>query len=215
MRKVRKLCASLVAIAALALIAATTVAAGSPHATYTCVKVKENGKSDVRVQVPESAVGGLTNAGFTCVADAVHESEDEDEGPGNEPGPTNEPSESEDEDPANEPGPSNEQELGSGQGSSGVAEVGVPEEARSLYCSTNGPAFRANGEGMGIALNLFSSQGALLVEMGLATQAIFYQGIGASCDLLPGFTYSGTWVDNVGEVVPGVAVYPLYVPTTG
>ena len=40
--------------------------------------------------------------------------------------------------------------------------------------------------------------------------ANFYQGIGASCDLLPGFTYSGVWVDHVGDVVPGVAVYPLF-----
>jgi hypothetical protein len=35
--------------------------------------------------------------------------------------------------------------------------------------------------------------------------------MGASCDVLPGYTYSGTWVDHVGNVVPGVAVYPLYV----
>ena len=64
---------------------------------------------------------------------------------------------------------------------------------------------------MGIALNLLDSQGALLVEMGLAEPANFYQGIGASCDALPGFKYSGLWVDHVGEVVPGVAVYPLFV----
>jgi len=58
------------------------------------------------------------------------------------------------------------------------------------------------------SLNLPDSQGALLVEQGLATPAIFYEGIGASCDLLPGFTFSGTWVDHVGDVVTGVAVYP-------
>jgi len=64
------------------------------------------------------------------------------------------------------------------------------------------------------SLNLPDSQGALLVEQGLATPAIFYEGIGASCDLLPGFTFSGTWVDHVGDVVTGVAVYPYFVPAT-
>ena len=33
----------------------------------------------------------------------------------------------------------------------------------------------------------------------------------SSCDSLPGFKNPGLWVDNVGDVVPGVAVYPLYV----
>lgn len=196
MRRMRRVSAALLAIAALALFAATTVASGNPHATYTCVKVKQNGDSDVRVSVPEPAVSGLTNAGFTCVADTPGEGEGE----------------GEIEDPGDDEG---SPDLGSGQGSTGTAEIGLPQEARTLYCSTNGPAFRANGEGMGIALNLFGSQGALLVEMGLATPAIFYQGVGVSCDLLPGFTYSGTWVDNVGDVVPGVAVYPLFVPTSG
>ena len=74
----------------------------------------------------------------------------------------------------------------------------------------NGPAHRANGDGMGIALNLTEAQGELMVEMGLVKPANFYQGIGASCDLLPGFTYSGVWVDHVGDVVPGVGVYPLF-----
>jgi len=87
----------------------------------------------------------------------------------------------------------------------------VAPESRSLYCSTNGPAYRANGEGMGIALNLPDTQGALMVQLGLARPASFYQGIGASCDLLPGFKDSGLWVDHVGDVVPGVAVYPLFV----
>jgi hypothetical protein len=50
---------------------------------------------------------------------------------------------------------------------------------------------------MGIALNLTETQGELMVEMGLVKPANFYQGIGASCDLLPGFTYSGVWVDHV------------------
>ena len=49
---------------------------------------------------------------------------------------------------------------------------------------------------------------------GLATPGIFYAGYGVSCDLLPGFSYSEFWVDHVGDVVPGVAVYPYYVPTT-
>ncbi len=62
-----------------------------------------------------------------------------------------------------------------------------------------------------MALNLFDAQGAHMVEMGLVRRANFYQGIGASCDSLAGFTYSGLWVDHVGNVVPGVAVYPLFV----
>jgi hypothetical protein len=200
MRMIGRLGGALVAIAALALFTATTIAAGSPHATYTCTKIKQNGDSDVRVLVPEPAVGGLTNAGFTCVADAQGDGEGEGGDPVDEGGPDG------------DPGPA---DVDSGPGSIGAAEVEVPQEPRSVYCSTNGPAFRANGDEMGIALNLFSSQGALLVEMGLVTPAIFYQGVGASCDVLPGFTYSGTWVDNVGDVVPGVAVYPLFVPTAG
>jgi hypothetical protein len=209
MRLIRRLSGTLIAIAALALLVATTVAASNPHATYTCVKVKQNGDSDVRVDVPEPAVNGLTNAGFTCVADAVDEPEDE-EDPGN--GEEEDPGNGE-EDPGDEPESGNDPSLDSGQGPWVAAEVAAPQEARSLYCSTNGPALRANGEGMGIALNLFASQGALLVEMGLVTPAIFYEGIGASCDVLPEFTFSGSWVDNVGDLVLGVAVYPLYIPT--
>jgi hypothetical protein len=201
MRTMRKLSIVLIGIAALVLIAATTVASGNPHQTYTCVKVKQNGDEDVRVSVPEPAVSGLTNAGFVCVADVLDQGEGEGEGEG----------EGGDQRLGDNVGPTD----GSGQGSIGGAEIEIAQEARSLYCSTNGPAFRANGEGMGIALNLFSSQGALLVELGLAKPAIFYQGVGASCDVLPGFTYAGTWVDNVGDVVPGVAVYPLFLPTAG
>ena len=92
--------------------------------------------------------------------------------------------------------------------------VEAPSESRSLYCSTSGPVARGNAEGSGIALNLPESQGALLVAKGLATPGIFYAGYGVSCDLLPGFSYSGFWVDHVGDVVPGVAVYPYYAPTT-
>ena len=212
MRTIGRITGALIAIAALALFVATTVAAGNPHQTYTCVKVKRNGDSDVRVSVPEPAVGGLTNAGFTCVADVPDQGDGEEgegEGEEGESGGEGQGDDQGSEDNGGQP------ELGSGQGSIGTAEIETSQEARSLYCSTNGPAFRANGEGMGIALNLFGSQGALLVELGLATPAIFYQGVGASCDVLPGFTYSGTWVDNVGDVVPGVAVYPLFLPTAG
>jgi hypothetical protein len=208
MRLIRRLIGTLIAIAALALLVATTVEASNPNATYTCVKVKQNGDSDVRVDVPEPAVNGLTNAGFTCVADAVDEPEGE-EDPGN--GEEEDPGNDEEADPGHDPESGGEPSLDSGQASV-TAEVAAPQAARSLYCSTNGLAFRANGEGMGIALNLFAAQGALLVEMGLVTPAIFYEGIGASCDVLPGFTFSGSWVDNVGDLVPGVAVYPLYIP---
>jgi hypothetical protein len=191
--KTVRIVACLGAIMALALITAATLAAANPHPTYTCVKVKENGQSDVSVNVPESAVAGLTNAGFTCVANAT---EGEGEDPGNE-------------DPGDDPG------SDPAITSSGATEVHVPQGQRSLYCSTNGRAFRANGEGMGIALNLLDEQGQLMVEMGLVTPASFYQGIGATCDVLPGFKSSGVWVDHVGDVVPGVAVYPLFIPTSG
>ena len=50
-----------------------------------------------------------------------------------------------------------------------------------------------------------------MVQLGLVKPATFYQGIGASCEQLPGFKDSGLWVDHVGEVVSGVAVYPLFV----
>jgi len=191
MKEMRKAVASLVAITALVLIAATSVAASNPHQTYTCVKVKENGQSEVQVNVPEPAVAGLTNAGFTCVADEI-----EGEDPGNEdPGHDNE---------GSDPAPA----------ARAAADLHVPQGQRSIYCSTNGPAFRANGDGMGVALNLLDEQGALMVEMGLATPAIFYQGIGASCDVLPGFKDSGLWVGHVGDVVPGVALYPLFVPAS-
>ena len=224
MRTTLKLVASLVAITALALMAATTVPAANPNAAYTCVKVKGNGQQDVRVGVPESAVAGLTNAGFTCVPNP---GEGEGEDPGNaDSGNENPGSENPgNEDPGNE-NPGNEspgsENPGNGDDPADVAsgpagpsvEAYVPQESRALYCSTNGPAFRANGDGMGIALNLPDTQGAFLVELGLARPANFYQGVGASCDLLPGFTDSGVWVDHVGEVVPGVAVYPLFVPAS-
>jgi hypothetical protein len=188
MRTAFKLSVSLVAITALALMATATVPAANPNAAYTCIKETENGH-DVVVGVPEAAVPGLTNAGFTCVPNA---GEDENEDPGDE-GPGNE-------DPGN---------SGSAMGSS--VQAFVAQESRSLYCSTNGLAYRANGDGMGVALNLLDSQGALMVEMGLVRPANFYQGIGASCDLLAGFKNSGIWVDHIGDVVPGVSVYPLFV----
>jgi hypothetical protein len=184
MRTAWKLFVSLVAITALALMATATVPAANPNAGYTCIKETQNGH-DVVVGVPEAAVPGLTNAGFTCVPNA---GEDENEDPGDE-------------------GPGNEDPGGhSGSAPSSSVEVSVPQESRSLYCSTNGLAYRANGDGMGVALNLLDSQGALMVEMGLVTPANFYQGIGASCDLLAGFRYSDVWVDHMGDVVPGVAL---------
>ena len=190
MKTAWKLLVTLVSITALALVAATSLSAANPNAAYTCIKEKENGH-DVVVGVPEAAVPGLTNAGFICVPNVE---EDETEDPGDEdPG---------DEDPGDE---------GSGQSNATSVEAFVPQESRSVYCSTNGPAHRANGDGMGIALNLLDTQGALMVEMGLVRPANFYQGIGASCDLLGGFKDSGVWVDHMGDVVPGVAVYPLFV----
>ena len=91
----------------------------------------------------------------------------------------------------------------------------TPGESRSLYCSTTGPVDRGNGEQPGVALNLTETQGALLVEKGLATPAIFYAGLGVTCDVLAGFVSAGYWVDHVGDVVPGVAVYPYYIPNAG
>jgi hypothetical protein len=91
----------------------------------------------------------------------------------------------------------------------------TPGESRSLYCSTTGPIDRGNGEHPGVALNLTETQGALLVEKGLATPACYYAGLGVTCDVLAGFVYAGYWVDHVGDVVPGVAVYPYYIPNAG
>ena len=112
-------------------------------------------------------------------------------------------------------GDEGEGDQGDDQDQSGASDPSVESylapESRTLFCSTNGPVNRANGDDMGIALNLLDSVGALMVQLGLATPAIFYQGIGASCDQLPGFKDSGLWVDHVGDVVPGVAVYPLFV----
>ncbi len=47
------------------------------------------------------------------------------------------------------------------------------------------------------------------------TPAFFYAGYGATCETLPGYVYAGYWVDHVGNVVPGVAVYPYYLPKAG
>jgi len=200
MRITWKLVASLVSIAALALIAATTVTAA--NAAYTCVKVKPNGQQDVRVGVPESAVSGLTNGGFTCVPNAVEEQQDEEQ----------QDEEQQDEEQQDEEQQDEElQDVESVPAYDPSVESSVSEESRSLYCSLNGVAHRANGEGTGISLNLLDSQGALMVELGLVTPANFYEGIGASCDSLSGFEYADVWVDHVGDVVPGVAVYPLFV----
>ncbi len=88
-------------------------------------------------------------------------------------------------------------------------------ESRSLYCSTQGAVDRGNGEHPGVSLNLTESQGALLLAQGLVTPAFFYAGYGATCETLPGYVYAGYWVDHVGNVVPGVAVYPYYLPKAG
>src|SRR5262245_40946177 len=70
MRSKLRLAASLLATTALVLTAATAIVAANPHTMYTCTKTK-NGKTDVKTAVPESAVGGLTNAGYACVAEAA------------------------------------------------------------------------------------------------------------------------------------------------
>ena len=80
MKTILRRAASLVAISALGLFAAATVVAANPHTMYTCVKVKQNGQQDVHVNVPESAVSGLTNAGFTCVATPGEEENQGDQG---------------------------------------------------------------------------------------------------------------------------------------
>lgn len=221
-----KLATSLLAVVALALIGTTAAVAENPHATFTCTKTKKNGPPDVRVSVPEPAVSGLTNAGFVCVADAApaaNDDEDEEqseEQDGEDEGQDEAQDEGEDEsEDAHET--TGGQEDGSPPG--GGSEQSSPElpsatasappaESRALYCSTKGPVERGNGELPGVALNLPESQGALLVEKGLATPAIFYAGFGVSCDVLPGFVFSGVWVDNVGDVAPGVGVYPYYLP---
>lgn len=196
MRRTLAIAASLLALTALAAIGATAAAAKSPQPTYTCTKPKKNGELDVQVSVPASAVGGLTNAGYTCVANAAT-GEDENGDQGDQ-GP--------DEGKPGNDGPE-APELGLA-----TAAFDPPSESRALFCSTKGPVDRADPEGAGVALNLPMSEGARLVEQGLANPGIFYAGVGVSCDLLPGFTNSGLWVDHVGNVAPGDAVYPYYVP---
>lgn len=210
MRRNLTLAVSLLAIMALALIGATAVVAANPHVMYTCTKTKKNGQTDVKTSVPETAVGGMNEAGFTCVAVAPADEEDveeEEDVQDEDTGETQDEKQGDDSVPEEDPEPKREV-------TSSPVTPEAPSESRSLYCSTKGPVERGNGAAPGVALNLPQSQGALLVETGLATPGIFYAGIGVSCDLLPGFTYSGFWVDQAGDVVPGVAVYPYYVPTS-
>ena len=225
MRSELRLAAALLATVALALIASTAAVAVNPQATYTCTKTKPNGDV-VTVTVPESAVDGLTNAGFVCVKNEPPAEGPGDEGPGDE-GPGDEGPGDEgpgDEGPGDE-GPSDEtpgdedpgapeHPQGDSNGAASTVTVETPSESRSLYCTTSGAVETSGSDGSGAALNLTDSQGALLVAKGLATPAIFYLDVGVSCDVLPGFRYSGSWVDHVGSVVPGVALYPLFVPTT-
>ena len=185
MRRNVTLAVSLLAIMALALIAATAALGANPHTTYTTYTCTKT-KNNGQTDVKPSVPEPAVGGKTRAGYTCVVQAqaeEDEDEG----------------EPAAVSPSPPD--------------MVEAPSESRSLYCSTKGPVERGNSEGAGVALNLADSQGTLLVEKGLATPAIFYAGIGVSCDLLPGFTYAGVWVDHVGAVVPGVAVYPYYVPT--
>ena len=188
MRTIWKLTA-LLSVAALALFAAVSAGAGNPHPMYTCTKVKHNGDTVVQFHVPESAIRGLTNAGFTCVAE--DETESGDQGDNGDQG--------------------DQGDQGNQGGSAASATSEDSQEPRSLYCVVAGKTLPADWNGMGPALNLLDSQGDLLVQMGVVTPARFYAGLGASCDILPGYTYAGYWVDHMGGVVPGVAVYPFYV----
>ena len=61
--------AAVLSVAALALLAAVSAGAGNTQNLYTCTKEK-NGKTDVVVHVPESALHGKQQAGFTCFAEA-------------------------------------------------------------------------------------------------------------------------------------------------
>ena len=89
----------------------------------------------------------------------------------------------------------------------------APGESRSLYCSTKGLVDRGNDEHPGVALNLTESPRACSwSSRASSTPAILYAGLGTSCDVLPGFVYAGYRVDHVGDLVPGVAVDPYYVP---
>src|SRR4029450_4600993 len=121
MRTTWKLLVALVAISALALMAATSLAAANASAVYACVKVKPNGQEDVRVGVPESAVAGLSNAGFTCVATV---GDDETEDPGDREAGNGD---AETEHPGNED-PGNSEPT---QASASSLEVFVPQESRS------------------------------------------------------------------------------------
>ena len=157
--------------------------------------------------VDDNAVQAHLNHGDHLGACDIAPADDEDGGSQDE-GQTPDDDEDNGSGPTNDPAPTS---LGLPTGLSSW----TPGESRSLYCSTKGPVDRGNGEHPGVALNLTETQGALLVEKGLATPAIFYAGLGVTCDVLPGFVYAGYWVDHVGDVVAGVAVYPYYVPSAG
>jgi hypothetical protein len=108
MRKNLTLAVSLLAIMALALVGATAVVAANPHTTYTCTKTKNNGQTDVKTSVPEPSVGGLTNAGYTCVAAAPaaeDEAQDEDQAQDEDEGETHDEEQGDDSMPEDNPEP--------------------------------------------------------------------------------------------------------------
>src|SRR5262245_41936205 len=69
MKSKLRLAASLLAATAVVLMAATAIVAANPHTMYTCTKTKKNGTTEVKT-VPEPAVDGQTQAGWTCVPEA-------------------------------------------------------------------------------------------------------------------------------------------------
>ena len=142
MRSKLRLAASLLATMALVLVAATAIPAANPHTMYTCTKTT-NGKTDVKTSVPEPAVGGLTNAGYTCVADAEQGEQDDQGDQGDEQGDQQGDQQGEDDDEPAVEGSANgsaqaDDSEPSPEGSSSTGTVQAPPESRSLYCSTSG-----------------------------------------------------------------------------
>ena len=90
MRRTLAIAASLLALTALAAIGATAAAAKSPQPKYTCTKPKKNGELRRSGPVPRPR-GRLTDAGYTCVANAATgEDENGDQGDQGDQGPDEE-----------------------------------------------------------------------------------------------------------------------------
>lgn len=195
MRRKLRLAASLLAIAAIvaAIGVPSANAAENPLQPYTCTKTGFFG-NHLTVHTVAFFVPIFTIGGWNCVSDAA---------PVDPPVDPVDPPQDPPVDPPADP-PVVEDSLPVPGLPVPALWVWVPQ--RGLYCSLDGPVLRGDGT-LGISLDLTDEQVAdYPVKI---TPARWYPGIGATCDDLGG-TFTGEWVDHVGDVVPGVAVYPLY-----